>query len=377
MKLTFLLAVSSLLHPLSRAAVSISCPSHYCDIGDEKRYAWVDAQSQKYTSGKRAALSQVFGQRTIGYCRKASTMDAVLNNGRECSQNNQCISRRCLSGICSGKSLMENCAQHSDCNTGLACIQETGWPFASKCRPLGNETATCVTSYDCKPSHYCWYQSAADAQSDTKRCMQLYAKPINATFGWRYVDPTDDMTNALINGQACATGFAIYTGSFQARCTPILKIASDFGTVPAPYACSVANPSNTCRYYYSELEYLTQDCQCGFDPTIGYCPYPGQEELSKHINAQFKVLNVSNCHTLDRFNLRAQAETCGMGPQIELKAAISIAFNYTQWPFIQKESAASCLMPIHPHTEANMLLSGAQIIGGLVIAVGIIAFSLL
>jgi hypothetical protein len=48
-----------------------------------------------------------------------------------------------------------------------------------------------------------------------------------------------------------------------------------------------------------------------------------------------KVLKVSNCHSLDRYNLRAQAESCGMGPQIELKAAISIAFNFTQWPNIQ------------------------------------------
>jgi hypothetical protein len=48
----------------------------------------------------------------------------------------------------------------------------------------------------------------------------------------------------------------------------------------------------------------------------------------------FKVMNASECHSLDRYNLRAQAEECGMGPQIELKAAINIAFNFTQWPFI-------------------------------------------
>ena len=65
------------------------------------------------------------------------------------------------------------------------------------------------------------------------------------------------MTNSLVNGQYCDTGFAIYVGNYQAKCTPILKISSDFGDVPAPYACSVANPSNTCRYYYSSLEYLT------------------------------------------------------------------------------------------------------------------------
>ena len=47
-----------------------------------------------------------------------------------------------------------------------------------------------------------------------------------------------------------------------------------------------------------------------------------------------RVMQESECHSLDRYNLRAQAETCGMGPQIELKAAIQISFNFTQWPNI-------------------------------------------
>jgi hypothetical protein len=104
--------------------------------------------------------------------------------------------------------------------------------------------------------------------------------------------------------------------------------------VESPYQCSVANPANTCRYYFSINEYITQQCQCGFDPTIGYCPYPAQTELTKYISSLKKVLQASNCHSLDRYNLRAQSETCGMGPQIELKAAISMSFNYTQWPNI-------------------------------------------
>ena len=65
------------------------CPNdRYCDIGDENKYAWVDAKYQQYTSGREAALSQVFGSKTIGYCRKVSTLDAMLNNGRECRADN-------------------------------------------------------------------------------------------------------------------------------------------------------------------------------------------------------------------------------------------------------------------------------------------------
>jgi hypothetical protein len=65
------------------------CPSgYYCDIGDQSKFAWVDAQYQQYTSGREAALSQVFGQKTVGYCRKYSTKDAMLNNGRQCVKDN-------------------------------------------------------------------------------------------------------------------------------------------------------------------------------------------------------------------------------------------------------------------------------------------------
>jgi hypothetical protein len=47
-----------------------------------------------------------------------------------------------------------------------------------------------------------------------------------------------------------------------------------------------------------------------------------------------------------------------MGPQIELKAAISISFNFTQWANIQNQKSAQCLVPIHPSSEQNLLKSG-------------------
>lgn len=44
-----------------------------------------------------------------------------------------------------------------------------------------------------------------------------------------------------------------------------------------------------------------------------------------------------------------------MGPQIALKQAISIAFNFTQWPYIQKPDAAQCILSIHPESPNNLL----------------------
>lgn len=65
------------------------CPSDmYCDIGDRTKTSWIDAQQQQYKSGKQEALSQVFGKRTVGYCRSAKTIDSMLNNGRMCATDN-------------------------------------------------------------------------------------------------------------------------------------------------------------------------------------------------------------------------------------------------------------------------------------------------
>jgi hypothetical protein len=96
-----------------------------------------------------------------------------------------------------------------------------------------------------------------DAQADSKTCLPLYSLADKSVFGWRYIDTSDGMANALVNGQYCKSGIAIYTGNYQAMCTQIVKIRSDLGDVAAPYTCSVANPKNTCRYYYNSLEYIT------------------------------------------------------------------------------------------------------------------------
>ena len=134
---------------------------------------------------------------------------------------------------------------------------DPAWPFATKCRNLGTTGIPCVNSFDCTSSQYCWYANLVNAQSDSKTCMPLYSKPYGTLFGWVYIDSADGMTNALVNGQYCQSGFAIYVGSYTAQCSMITQVSSDFGVVPAPYACSVANPMNTCRYYYNNLEYIT------------------------------------------------------------------------------------------------------------------------
>jgi hypothetical protein len=80
---------------------------------------------------------------------------------------------------------------------------ESSWPFGTKCTTLGQTGTACSTTYDCAPSHYCWYVTADDAQADNKKCIELNSQPEGKIFGWRYIDNEDGMTNALINGQIC------------------------------------------------------------------------------------------------------------------------------------------------------------------------------
>ena len=84
----------------------------------------------------------------------------MLNNGRTCIADNQCLSKRCINGVCKGKALGDNCATRADCDPGLTCNMDNEWPFATKCRALGLTGTQCKDTYDCAPTHFCWYMNA-------------------------------------------------------------------------------------------------------------------------------------------------------------------------------------------------------------------------
>eukprot|EP00347_Sterkiella_histriomuscorum_P014331 403361280 len=333
------------------------CPSnHICEIRDLQKYAWVNSQKQIYSQSKDASSSQVNGQKTIGYCRKISIMNTNLNNGRQCSYDNQCLSMRCVSGYCKGKTAGENCAQHSDCDQQLACIQDLTWPFASKCKTWKTTSEVCYNDNECSPKHFCWYQNNSNVASDTKTCLEMHTKNVGQLFGWKYVDAADDFINSLYNGQYCKSGLAVKDSFQVAKCIEIQKINTDMGDVLAPYQCTVINPASICKYYYDASNYLEESCQCGFNGSTGYCPHPSQTELSNYISYKFKVLQASKCHTLDRADFRAQSEECGIGPIEDLKIAINLEFNYTMWPYVQTKQSSTCLTNIHPLSHLNLLL---------------------
>jgi len=53
-------------------------------------------------------------------------------------------------------------------------------------------------------------------------------------------------------------------------------------------------------------------CKCALDGDNGFCgSILGTEEYSKALYDMKNILGKSECHTLDRYNMRTQKDTCG------------------------------------------------------------------
>lgn len=81
------------------------------------------------------------------------------------------------------------------------------------------------------------------------------------------------------------------------------------------------------------------------DVTTGYCgSVIGTEVFRKAVRAKKLVLERSNCHTLDRDDLLAQKDDCGIGMKNEeWRFAVDQQFNVTHWPYIQSSENYHCV----------------------------------
>ena len=92
-----------------------------------------------------------------------------------------------------------------------------------------------------------------------------------------------------------------------------------------PFETFVSNP---CRCS------LLQDYEAG---NIGYCSSMlGTLNYSRSVASMAAMMGRSECHTMDRFNLRAQKDKkCGIGYYSdEFRMTIDQKFNMTYWPYI-------------------------------------------
>ena len=112
------------------------------------------------------------------------------------------------------------------------------------------------------------------------------------------------------------------------------------------------------------------------DSVSGYCgSVIGTKFFTKQVEGQKKMLEQSKCHTLDRTNLHAQKDSCGIGATDDWRFAVEMKFNITYWPYIHSAKNNKCVKDFFGDSYENLSLSMAK--GSYVIAFSSIALGLL
>ena len=80
-------------------------------------------------------------------------------------------------------------------------------------------------------------------------------------------------------------------------------------------------------------------CRCSLDPLgsdKGFCESViGTDIYAKAVSAKKLLYEKSECHTLDREDMRAQRDICGIGGWTdEWRFAVDKQFNVTHWPYV-------------------------------------------
>ena len=98
------------------------------------------------------------------------------------------------------------------------------------------------------------------------------------------------------------------------------------------------------------------------DAVQGFCESViGTEIYAKAVRAKKLLYTSSKCHTLDREDMRAQRDECGIGAYTdEWRFAVDKQFNVTYWPYIQDDSTYHCVQKFFAASYVNMSLDGAM-----------------
>ena len=99
----------------------------------------------------------------------------------------------------------------------------------------------------------------------------------------------------------------------------------------------------------------------------GYCSkLLGHTIYRNAMSALKRVLENSECHTLDRHNMRAQRDSCGISDKDELDIAVDLLFSVNHWPLVHSNdeedgrlSSTKCIKTLFTDSlENQQKLSG-------------------
>jgi hypothetical protein len=107
--------------------------------------------------------------------------------------------------MCRGKVMGDPCAQHNECDVGLACRREWRWPYNTICRSYAANDELCDSDYDCQVTSVCIYEKGTD---NVKKCKLRNSANDKLEFGWEQLPDKTMMELAIYNGRYCKSGFA-------------------------------------------------------------------------------------------------------------------------------------------------------------------------
>lgn len=82
---------------------------------------------------------------------------------------------------------------------------------------------------------------------------------------------------------------------------------------------------------------MNTDCKCAMtDFETGFCgSVIGTEFYEEYVAAKKELYAVNKCHTLDREDMLAHKDSCGVGTgDNRWEWAVNKQFNITHWPYI-------------------------------------------
>jgi hypothetical protein len=165
----------------------------------------------------------------------------------------------------------------------------------------------------------------------------------------------------------------------------------------APYNCTPSDTITPCKINFvvddddvaytkvGNRAFVQVPCKCSLGGTKGpqgFCASViGSDYYSDAVTNLANVLGSSGCHTLDRNNMRAQKDSCGIGVDSDSwRMAVDKMFNVTYWPYVQVSTAYNCISMFFSDSYYNLIrkhaLPGVASVTLTVVAVGGIIFSL-
>ena len=335
------------------------------DVNNGK-FAWYSEATQALSSGTSSFIQakKSIGQWLDLFSAKVSTNGhGGLLGGRDCSSDSDWFNRSCGSS-CGGNGEGEYCNNHADCNANLFCNKETIWPYRARCNDLLGKMEIWTEDYQWGTQYFWWYATSAEQTSGIMRCLEKFSADDDQTFGWSTAPTGITLSNNEYNGLFCKSGLAINTSSNIATCKGVTSIRYNGATLSSPYACTATDTSVKCQLVYGTgaSDYYEAVWKWALDGSKGYWgSIIGTTEYKKYTAAMIQVNEGSKCHTLDRNDLRAQSESCGIGTSTDLwRYAVEKRFNVTYWPWIQSTTVLNCINAVFDDSYTNLSKNSAK-----------------